>query len=189
MYLLHLTVVSVGCVEILTLRPKLPSCHIYHEVEKFLKTKKDVAKLQDKVLCSNSQTRSLTEGIFLCAEGNAIFDARFVCEPVHPATKSISVWIQIKHSKLNLSKPRRISSSEVRRWYDLAMKSLANYAEQGEVVIVFITNRTYRPKTTAYAELLKHCPRLLLLADDNSQSLSKFLGKTFGHRGLLAQQD
>ncbi len=153
-----------------------------------------MAILQEDILCTDGQTRSLTEGVFLCAPGNALFDARFECKPVHPATKSTSVWIQTKHSKLKLAEEHTITSRELQKvtsrelchWYDNAIASLAAYAAHDEVVIVFITNRRYKAKTTPYDDLFKHCPRLLLLAADRSGSLAKFLGKTFGHRGLLA---
>ncbi len=140
-------------------------------------------------MCTDGQVRSLTEGVFLCAPENHLFDARFACKPVHPATKTISVWIQTKYSRLQPAKQQKVTSPELCRWYTDAIASLAAYAEHGEVVIVFITNRHYKPKTTPYNDLLKPCPRLLLLAADQSGSLCNFLGKTFGHRGLLAQQE
>jgi len=177
---------ALGCSTVLNLRLQLSPCHVYYETDKFLVKRKDVAKIGD-VPCTDGQMRALTEGIFLCAADNALFDARFACKPVPPATKRISIWVQTKLSKLKLADPRKISSPELHRWYDVAIDSLAAYAAQDEVVVVFITNRHFKPKVNAFGDLFQHCPQLVLLAADQSGSLGTFLGKTFAHRGLLAQ--
>ncbi len=172
----------VGCSEILDLRLQLPPSHVYCDANV-------VTRLEYMIPCTDGKTRSLSQGVFLCAPEHHLFDARFTCKPVHPATKSISVWVQTRHSRLQSAKQQKVTSPELCRWYKDAIASLAAYAEHDEVVIVFITNQRYKPKTTVYNDLFKHCPRLLLLAADQSGSLSNFLGKTFGHRGLLAQQE
>jgi hypothetical protein len=154
-------------------------------MNKFLTRTDDVAGLGD-ILCKDSNQRPLTSGMFICAEGNAIFDARFASLSPDPQAKPVTFWVQTRHT--NAEDPTSVSSSELCVWYQMAMASLANFIKAGyPVVLVFITNRKYRPRTTAYSEVFSRCPRLLLLANDLQGSLARFLGNTFAHRGLVAQ--
>ena len=81
-----------------------------------------------------------------------------------------------------------MSASTIKTWYNETMVALQAYTEHYFVVLVFMTNKTFRGN--AYAELFsKGCPQLLLLVNDVyaiTPSLVAFLGSSFAHRAVYA---
>ena len=180
----YLLTITTGTAEVLDYEVVLPPSVVYTERQKFLATKSDQA-MPGAILC-NAGSRSLEEGIFICAEGNALIDHRFACLPTSSAAPPAAFFIQTKNTH---TKDTTVSASSIKTWYNETMVALQAYTNHYFVVLVFMTNKTFRGN--AHAELFSNgCPQLLLLVNDDMHaippSLVTFLGPTFAHRAVYA---
>lgn len=182
MFLSHFLAITKGMTEVLDYEVLLPPSMVFAERDKFLVKKQDKADEPGSIPCSDG-CKLLEEGIFICAEGNALIDHRFACPPSSAALPA-AFFIQTKHTMKGTS----VSASTIKDWYNEAMAALQAYTDRYFVVLVFMTNKQF--KGNAYNELFsKGCSQLLLLVNDiyaRAPSLATFLGPTFAQRAIYA---
>ncbi|CAG8755860.1 24608_t:CDS:2, partial [Dentiscutata erythropus] len=89
--------------------------------------------------------------------------------------KKLAIFLQIKYSERGIT--TRISTPDIKDWYDITMKSVENYKNNYYVVLVLFTNQKCTGKINI--ETMSH---LLLIYLKN---LEKYLSPTFAHRGLV----
>lgn len=152
---------------------------VFYEAEKFL-SRVDGQVPFSTATVAEGKERDLTDGVFICAEGNALFDSRVAFQGVDKRLKL--VMVQSKFSGLSTKKPE-VLCSFVLEWYDKAKKSMALFSDKGvDVFYLFFTNRKL---TGELDRLMEQCPSLLLISRDQ---LSGHLGPVLIQRALIPRQ-
>ena len=126
------------------------------------------------MLCDDNITHSLEEGIFRCYQGNANIDHCWFLDSADNG-KKLAIFSQIKYSERDVT--TKMSTPDIKDWYDITMKSVENYKNDYDVVLVLFTNRKCTGKIN-----IETMPHLLLIYPKN---LEKYLSPTFAHRGLV----
>ncbi|CAG8472137.1 18335_t:CDS:2, partial [Acaulospora morrowiae] len=165
---------ALGADTLLQRKVRLHNLKVFTESKKFLATTDDVASFDKSVLCDYNVTCSLEEGIFRCYKGNANIDHRWILDSADNG-KKLAIFSQIKYSERGVI--TKMSTSDIKGWYDITMKSIENYMNDYDVVLVLFTNRKCTGKIN-----IETMPHLLLIYPEN---LEKYLSPTFAHRGLV----
>ncbi len=165
---------ALGADTLLQRKVKLRHLKVFTEKERFLVKTDDVARFDKSVLCDDNVTRSLEKGIFRCYQGNANIDHRWILDSDDEG-KKLAIFSQIKYSERGVT--TAISTPAIKDWYDKTMKSVNNYKNEYDVVLVLFTNRKCTGKIN-----IETMPHLLLIYPEN---IEKFLSPTFAHRGLV----
>ena len=165
---------ALGADTLLQRKVRLHNLKVFTENKKFLVKKDDVASFDKSVLCDDNITRSLEKGIFRCYQGNANIDHRWILDSDDEG-KKLAIFSQIKYSERGVT--TAISTPAIKDWYDKTMKSVNNYKNEYDVVLVLFTNRKCTGKIN-----IETMPHLLLIYPEN---IEKFLSPTFAHRGLV----
>ncbi|GES82061.1 hypothetical protein GLOIN_2v1805244 [Rhizophagus clarus] len=165
---------ALGADTLLQRKVRLHSLKVFTENEKFLVKTDDVASFDKSVLCDDNVTRSLEEGVFRCCQGNANIDHRWILDSADNG-KKLAIFSQIKYSERDVT--TKMSTPNIKDWYDITMKSVENYKNDYDVVLVLFTNRKCTGKIN-----IETMPHLLLIYPKN---LEKYLSPTFAHRGLV----
>jgi hypothetical protein len=164
---------ALGADTLLQRKVRLHSLKVFTENEKFLETD-DVASLDKSVLCDDNVTRSLEEGIFRCYQGNANIDHRWILDSADNG-KKLAIFSQIKYSERGAT--TKMSTQDIKDWYDITIKSVENYKNDYDVILVLFTNRKCTGKIN-----IETMPHLLLIYPKN---LEKYLSPTFAYCGLV----
>ncbi|GES73730.1 hypothetical protein GLOIN_2v1805244 [Rhizophagus clarus] len=165
---------ALGADTLLQRQVRLHKLRVYTENKKFLEKIDDVATFNNSVTCDDNVTRKLDEGIFRCFRGCANIDHRWILDSVDN-TKKLAIFSQIKYSERDVT--TKMSTPNIKDWYDKTMKSVENYKNEYDVVLVLFTNRKCTGKIN-----IENMPHLLLI---NPENLEKYLSPTFAHRGLV----
>ncbi|CAG8502250.1 6908_t:CDS:2, partial [Acaulospora morrowiae] len=165
---------ALGADTLLQRKVRLHNLKVFTESKKFLVKTDDVASFDKSVLCDDNVTRSLEEGIFHCYQGNANIDYRWILDSADNG-KKLAIFSQIKYSERGVT--TTMSTPDIKDWYDITMKSIGNYKNDYDVVLVLFTNRKCTGKIN-----IETMPHLLLIYPEN---LEKYLSSTFAHRGLV----
>ncbi|GES98232.1 hypothetical protein GLOIN_2v1805244 [Rhizophagus clarus] len=165
---------ALGADTLLQRQVRLHKLRVYTENKKFLEKIDDVATFNNSVTCDDNVTRKLDEGIFRCFRGCANIDHRWILDSVDN-TKKLAIFSQIKYSERDVT--TKMSTPNIKDWYDKTMKSVENYKNEYDVVLVLFTNRKCTGKIN-----IENMPHLLLIYPEN---LEKYLSPTFAHRGLV----
>ncbi|CAG8510643.1 12022_t:CDS:1 [Acaulospora colombiana] len=167
------------CVDALLQRKvRLHKLGVFTENKKFLERTSDTACFDKSVSCDDDVTRSLEEGIFRCYRGCANIDHRWVLESANNE-KNLAFFSQIKYSERDTA--TAISALEIKRWYEMTLKSVENFEIEYDIVLVIFTNR----RCTGNVDM-NQMPQLILIHPEN---IAKFLSPTFAHRGLVDAQN
>ncbi|GES77802.1 hypothetical protein GLOIN_2v1805244 [Rhizophagus clarus] len=165
---------ALGADTLLQRQVRLHKLRVYTENKKFLEKIDDVATFNNSVTCDDNVTRKLDEGIFRCFRGCANIDHRWILDSVDN-TKKLAIFSQIKYSERDVT--TKMSTPNIKDWYDKTMKSVENYKNEYDVVLVLFTNQKCTGKIN-----IENMPHLLLIYPEN---LKKYLSPTFAHRGLV----
>ncbi|GES82614.1 hypothetical protein GLOIN_2v1805244 [Rhizophagus clarus] len=165
---------ALGAETLLQRQVRLHKLRVYTENKKFLEKIDDVATFNNSVTCDDNVTRKLDEGIFRCFRGCANIGHRWILDSVDN-TKKLAIFSQIKYSERDVT--TKISTPNIKDWYDKTMKSVENYKNEYDVVLVLFTNRKCTGKIN-----IKNMPHILLIYSEN---IEKYLSPTFAHRGLF----
>ncbi|GES74835.1 hypothetical protein GLOIN_2v1805244 [Rhizophagus clarus] len=165
---------ALGADTLLQRKVRLHSLKVFTENEKFLVKTDDVASFDKSVLCDDNVTRSLEEGVSRCCQGNANIDYRWILDSADNG-KKLAIFSQIKYSERDVT--TKMSTPNIKDWYDITMKSVENYKNDYDVVLVLFTNWKCTGKIN-----IETMPHLLLIYPKN---LEKYLSPTFAHRGLV----
>ncbi|CAG8635862.1 10024_t:CDS:2 [Funneliformis caledonium] len=165
---------ALGADTLLQRKVRLHSLKVFTENDKFLVETDDVASFDNSVLCDDNVTRSLEEGIFRCCQGNANIDHHWILDSADNE-KKLAIFSQIKYSERGVT--TKMSTPNIKDWYDITMKSVENYKNDYDVILVLFTNRKCTGKIN-----IETMPHLLLIYPKN---LEKYLSPTFAHRGLV----
>jgi len=177
---------AVGAPAILDRRVALSTTNIRAraECERLLATTTEAPPASTNVECDDGKRYSLLTGesVFLCAKNTALFDGRFVCQPVNTASKPVLFMYQDKHSE-ETTQRGTVTTSIIQSWYAKAVSAMVNFSKTFDVVYLYVTNRRL---TAEPAALIDSCAQLLLVT---REQLSLYLSPTLAHRGLLAVDD
>ncbi|GES90818.1 hypothetical protein GLOIN_2v1805244 [Rhizophagus clarus] len=165
---------ALGADTLLQRKVRLHSFKVFTENEKFLVKTDDIASFDKSVLCDDNVTRSLEESVFRCCQGNANIDHRWILDSANNG-KKLAIFSQIKYSERDVT--TKMSTPNIKDWYNITMKSVENYKNDYDVVLVLFTNRKCTGKIN-----IETMPHLLLIYPKN---LEKYLSPTFAHRGLV----
>ncbi|GET03046.1 hypothetical protein GLOIN_2v1805244 [Rhizophagus clarus] len=165
---------ALGADTLLQCQIRLHKLRVYTENKKFLEKIDDVATFNNSVTCDDNVTRKLDEGIFCCFRGCANIDHRWILDSVDN-TKKLAIFSQIKYSECDVT--TKMSTPNIKDWYDKTMKSVENYKNEYDVVLVLFTNQKCTGKIN-----IENMPHLLFIYPEN---LEKYLSPTFAHRGLV----
>ncbi|CAG8724885.1 13539_t:CDS:2, partial [Funneliformis caledonium] len=129
---------ALGANTLLQRKVQLHNLKVFTENKKFLVKTDDVASFDKSVLCDDNVIRSLEEGIFHCYQGNANIDHCWFLDSADNG-KKLAIFSQIKYSERGVT--TKISTPDIKDWYDITMKSVENYKNDYDVVLVLFTNR------------------------------------------------
>ncbi|CAG8639550.1 5838_t:CDS:2, partial [Funneliformis caledonium] len=121
---------ALGADTLLQRKVRLHNLKVFTENKKFLVKTDDVASFDKSVLCDDNITRSLEEGIFRCYQGNANIDHRWFLDSADNG-KKLAIFSQIKYSERGVT--TKMSTPDIKDWYDITMKSVENYKNDYDV--------------------------------------------------------
>ncbi|KAF9346082.1 hypothetical protein BGX26_002438 [Mortierella sp. AD094] len=176
-----------GCRSLLDHQVKLREFEVFEESIKCLVEKTDVLVLADTIFCKDDEHRRKEDGIFLCMQGNANIDYRWIMQSGQEG-KPLAIFLQAKHSELT-TKGDTFNHDDLQKWYNLILNSTRSYNKDYEVVIVVITNKRYTaqdPEKRNLDVVIQGMPQLLLV---EQSCIAQYLSPTFAYRGILAQPD
>ncbi|CAG8597138.1 4343_t:CDS:2 [Ambispora gerdemannii] len=165
---------ALGADTLLQRKVRLHRLRVFIENKKFLEKIEDVATFNNSVTCNDNVTRRLDEGIFCCFRGCANIVHHWILDSANNR-KKLAIFSQIKYSERDAT--TTISTPGIKDWYDKTMKSVGNYENEYDVVLVLFTNRKCTGKIN-----IENMPHLLLIYPKN---IEKYLSPTFAHRGLV----
>jgi hypothetical protein len=163
----------------------------YTEAKQFLHSK--AGKVVDCIEIQVNEVEGdvpISNAVFLATTGNALFDNRWFMRIEaekkrmfgfnrSASKKTIQILSQNKFSAPTTANAT-IKSSDIKSWYKDGVASLSK--SKHEHALCLFTNRSCYFDDGNLTQLLKSCPRLILIT---ANEMSEYLTPTFANRGLL----
>jgi len=133
--------------------------------------------VSDTVNCDKRKAVPLVGNVFLCKNGNTLFDGRFALRAAESNKAVLVVW-QDKHTELRTNNP--LNAKFIKQWHEQSIKVMEHWTTTYTVVYMFLTNRRLTDK-------LGELPEGLLVV--TQEQLRTYLTGTLAERGLAPFPD